>query len=48
MAQRYGNSVVLGVDAHGPEYLLNTAAWQRGTDEVHALGLPLLETVQLR
>lgn len=48
IAKQYGNDVVLGVDVHAPYYLRDAAAWQRGVEEVAALGLNRLETVTLR
>ena len=48
IAAQYGNEVVLGVDAHAPHYLRDTAAWQRGAQDVDVLGLTRLESVPLR
>ena len=43
-----GCKVVLGVDAHKPEFLLDIKPEQQAMEMVKTYGLELLETVSLR
>lgn len=43
-----GCQVILGKDAHQPEFLLDTAIEQQGLDILHRFGLEPLETIPLR
>lgn len=43
-----GCPTILGQDAHSPEVLLDTHTEQRALDMVKALGLPLLDRVELK
>ena len=40
--------VILGMDAHAPKHILNTAIENKAVEMVQRLGLTLLETVELR
>lgn len=43
IAQKVGNSAILGIDAHSPEQLLNTSAEKLGISLCQEFGLHLLE-----
>lgn len=43
IAQKVGNSAILGIDAHSPEQLLNTSAEKLGISLCREFGLHLLE-----
>lgn len=47
VAAEEGNTIILGLDAHQPEFLLDTATKQRGLAMVRELGLNLVHTVPL-
>ena len=47
IAAEEGCQVVLGVDAHKPEALLDSETEQKGREMVKTYGLDLLETVEL-
>ena len=44
-ARKYGNDVILGVDAHDPAHLRDTALWQAAIDRVQAMGYHLVESL---
>lgn len=44
---RHGNKVVLGVDAHSPEQLRDPRPWAMALEQTQALGLPLVERLQV-
>ena len=48
IAAEEGCQVILGLDAHAPSHVLNTAPEQTALEMVQRLGLELLETVELR
>lgn len=46
-AAKWHNPVILGVDAHAPDHLLNTANIARGKERLSALGYTLLEKLPM-
>ena len=44
-ARKYDNDVILGVDAHDPAHLRDTALWQAAIDRVQAMGYHLVESL---
>lgn len=48
LAAEEGCSVILGCDTHDPKHLLETDTERRALEMVEALGLTLLETVELK
>ena len=44
-ARKYDNDVILGVDAHDPAHLRDTALWQAAVDRVQAMGYHLVESL---
>ena len=47
IAQKAGNSAVLGIDAHAPEQLENFSAEELGISLCREFGLPLLEKLEI-
>ena len=45
-ALRWHNPVILGVDAHDPALLADTALWSLAEDNVHKLGYQLIESLE--
>ena len=43
----FGNRVILGVDAHDPASLADTTLWDEGLASVKALGLPIVEKLDI-
>ena len=43
-ARKYDNDVILGVDAHDPAHLRDTALWQAAIDRVQAMGYRLVDS----
>ena len=48
VAAEEGCQVILGLDAHAPQHILNTESEQKMLQMVQRLGLELLNTVELR
>ena len=48
IAAEEGCQVILGLDAHAPDHIMNMAPEQHALDMVQRLGLELLEAVQLK
>ena len=46
-AAKWHNKAILGMDAHKPEALENTALWQRGIDDLKTLGYERVETLEI-
>ena len=46
-AKKYGNTVILGVDAHDPALLEDTSLWEMALADVDALGLRLTERLKM-
>ncbi len=47
IAQKVGNSAILGIDAHAPEQLLNSEAEALGVSLCKEFGLPLCEKMEI-
>lgn len=45
--QGKGNTIILGVDAHDPEHLRDTATWNTGLALAKATGMPLVDHLDL-
>ena len=44
----YAGDVILGVDAHEPEHLLNASTWERGTAFLTELGYTPIDHLTLK
>lgn len=44
--KKWGNDVILGVDAHDPAMLADTALWEAGRQDVLGMGYHLLESME--
>ncbi len=43
--RKWGNDVILGVDAHSPLHLTNEDTWQTALDRLHALGHHVIDSI---